>query len=41
MIKKIKEKVCEIVCNMLNIKQCFCKHDCSCRNKNAREKTNA
>lgn len=30
MIKKIKEKVCEIVCKVLNIKQCFCKHDCGC-----------
>jgi hypothetical protein len=39
MIKKIKQKVCEIILKVLNIKQCFCSNDCECRNP--KEKTNA
>ena len=36
MIKKIKQKVCEIILKMLNIKQCFCSNDRE--RKNAKEK---
>jgi hypothetical protein len=39
MIKKIKQKVCEMILKVLNIKQCFCNDDCAC--KNPKEKTNA
>jgi len=31
MIKKIKQKLCELVCNLFGIIPCMCKHDCNCK----------
>ena len=31
MIKKIKQKICEILCNLFDITPCICKHDCKCK----------
>jgi hypothetical protein len=39
MIKKIKEKICEFFCKMLDITPCVCKHNCECKEK--AEKKNA
>ena len=31
MIKKIKNKICEIVCRVLGITPCLCDHNCNCK----------
>jgi len=31
MIKKIKQKICELICNVFNIIPCMCKHMCDCK----------
>ena len=31
MIKKIKQKICEFICNVFNIIPCMCKHNCDCK----------
>ena len=33
MIKKIKNKICELMCKLFKIVPCMCKHDCECKNK--------
>ena len=38
MLKKIKQKVCEVVCKIFGITQCLCDHECKCE---AKEKNNA
>ncbi len=30
MIKKIKQKICELVCKF-GITQCLCNHECNCK----------
>ena len=34
MLKKIKNKVCEILCKLLGITPCMCNHECECKKKN-------
>jgi len=36
MLKKIKQKICEVVCKIFGITQCLCDHQCKC--KEAKEK---
>jgi len=31
MLKKIKNKLCELVCKVLGITPCLCKHECGCK----------
>jgi len=31
MFKKIKNKVCELVCKILGITPCLCDHECNCK----------
>jgi len=31
MIKKIKQKLCELVCTIFGITQCLCSHECNCK----------
>jgi hypothetical protein len=31
MIKKIKQKVCELICKVFGITQCLCSHECKCK----------
>jgi hypothetical protein len=31
MIKKIKQKLCELVCKIFGITQCICSHECNCK----------
>ena len=31
MIKKIKNKICEIVCKLFGIIPCMCNHECNCK----------
>jgi len=31
MLKKIKQKLCELVCKILGITQCLCDHECNCK----------
>jgi len=31
MLKKIKQKFCEIFCKILGITQCLCDHECNCK----------
>ena len=31
MFKKIKQKLCELVCKVLSITQCLCNHECNCK----------
>jgi len=31
MLKKIKQKVCELICKVLGITQCLCDHECNCK----------
>ncbi len=33
MLKKIKNKICEIVCKLFGITPCVCDHDCDCKDK--------
>jgi hypothetical protein len=30
MLKKIKNKICEIICKVFKIKPCVCDHECNC-----------
>ncbi len=34
MLEKIKNKICEIVCRLLGIVPCMCKHECGCKKEN-------
>jgi len=34
MFKKIKQKLCELVCKVLGITQCLCSHECNCKKEN-------
>jgi len=34
MFKKIKQKLCELVCKVLGITQCLCNHECNCKKEN-------
>ena len=34
MIKKIKDKICELICKTFGIIPCLCKHDCDCKKEN-------
>jgi hypothetical protein len=34
MIKKIKNKICEIICKIFKIKPCVCGHECNCKKEN-------
>jgi len=31
MNKKIKQKLCELVCKIFGITQCLCSHECNCK----------
>ena len=31
LFKKIKQKVCELVCKIFGITQCLCSHECNCK----------
>jgi len=31
MFKKIKRKLCELMCKVFGITQCLCNHECSCK----------
>lgn len=31
MFKKIKNKLCELVCKVFGITRCICDHDCNCK----------
>lgn len=31
MLQKIYNKLCHIVCRLLKITPCLCKHDCNCK----------
>jgi hypothetical protein len=31
MLKKIKNKICEIICKVFKIKPCVCGHECECK----------
>jgi hypothetical protein len=31
MLKKIKNKICEIICKVFKIKPCVCDHECNCK----------
>ena len=31
MFKKIKQKLCELVCKVLGITECLCSHECNCK----------
>jgi hypothetical protein len=31
MLKKIKQKLCELVCKVFGITQCLCSHECNCK----------
>jgi len=31
MLKKIKNKLCQLVCKLLNITPCLCNHECDCK----------
>jgi len=31
MLKKIKEKICELFCKLFGITQCLCDHECECK----------
>ena len=31
MLKKIKNKICEIICKVFKIKPCVCGHECNCK----------
>jgi len=33
MIKKIKDKICELMCKLLGIIPCICEHHCECKKK--------
>jgi len=33
MLKKIKNKLCELVCKVLGITPCLCDHECNCKKK--------
>ena len=33
MFKKIKNKICMIICQMFNIVPCMCNHECECKQK--------
>jgi hypothetical protein len=34
MLKKIKNKICEIICKVFKIKPCVCGHECGCKKEN-------
>ena len=38
MIKKIKQKLCELVCKIFGITQCLCSHECNCKKEKNNEK---
>jgi len=38
MIKKIYNKICHIVCKVLKITPCICKHECGCKKESKNEK---
>ena len=31
MLKKLKQKICEVVCKIFGITQCLCDHECNCK----------
>jgi hypothetical protein len=31
MLKKIKKKICEIICKVFKITPCVCDHECNCK----------
>jgi len=31
MLKKINQKLCELICKMFGITQCICSHECECK----------
>ena len=31
MLKKIKNKLCKLVCKILGITPCICSHECDCK----------
>jgi len=31
MLKKIKNKICEVICKILGITPCMCDHECNCK----------
>ena len=33
-IKKIKNKICAIICKVFKIKPCVCGHECGCKKDN-------
>ena len=34
MLKKIKNKICEVICKAFGITPCLCNHECACKEKN-------
>jgi hypothetical protein len=34
MLKKIKNKICKIICKVFKIKPCVCDHECNCNKEN-------
>jgi hypothetical protein len=34
MLKKIKKKICEIICKVFKITPCVCDHECNCKKEN-------
>jgi hypothetical protein len=38
MLKKLKTKICEIVCKIFKITPCVCDHECNCKKKINNEK---
>jgi hypothetical protein len=37
MFKKIKTKICEIVCKIFKITPCVCDHECNCKKEKNNE----
>ena len=33
MLKKVKQKICELICKVFGITQCLCNHECNCKKK--------
>lgn len=31
MLKKIKDKVCELICKWMGVVPCLCSHECNCK----------
>jgi hypothetical protein len=34
MLKKIKNKICKIICKIFKITPCVCDHECNCKKEN-------